>query len=157
MTLEGKLRVDVLVSIVEEFGERSFFAQDKVGSCSTILELRVEVASRLHVVSTVEDFAEALQELSLTSVRSSVNEHTVGLVFGAHDQVLADVSNERSVLGFFDSFDYLLDSFGTVPDLFDEGSKVRSSVGKLLLVAKVLVEILLHLLELILPHDSVEE
>ena len=76
----------------------TFLTDNEIRSRSTVLDLGIEVATGLLIVGEIKDFIQTVQELSLTRVRCTVDENTVGLVLRTKDKILANVFDESGMV-----------------------------------------------------------
>ena len=86
-----------------------------------------------------------------------MNEDTISLVLRTHNQILADVSDESCVFGFFHFFDNIRYRLRLNSNILNEVLQVLSSIWQLLLKLKIFIEVLLHRFELRSSGDGFEE
>ena len=98
-----------------------------------MLVLAVEVAPSLHIVCEIEYLVQPIQELSLSSIRGSVNHNSIGLVLKSEYEELAYVLNEPCMLGTLDNIGYHIWCSRMVLNLGDVSFEIRPNIWKFLL------------------------
>ena len=77
LALKEKLGSLVLIPGIKEPTETAFLTDDESRGSLTSLVSAVKIASCLHVVNNIEDFAESIEELSLASIGSPVDNDAI--------------------------------------------------------------------------------
>jgi len=85
LSFKKELSIHVLVLWIKKLAQTTLLTDDKMRSLRTVLVFAVKVTPCLFVVHQVKHWRKSIEELCFTSVRSSMNENTVGLILWTKD------------------------------------------------------------------------